>query len=592
MEAPSADRRQKAQFIRDQLLQAIYDCRERGLFTSAKWAAQQLNGLPSQSQFAATTTTTTTIPTPLPVDTAAASPSEHDSYQLARSMFDLKEYKSAAHILQGALSPRSIFLRLYSIYLAGERSKGEEKKMVLNPGTTAGTTATKIPSSSSLSKSLKAPGGPLSSSNPTLAQLESEIRRLNKSGYDSDGFIQYLLGIVLMDLGKREQAQQALTSAVTLYPCNWSAWTVLQIACGTIQAAASLSLPDHFTRTFFIASLAVECHSQPEALGALQALSDTFPRSDTIVHMAAQAHYSLQNFDETEELFQDLLAKDPHRLEGMDMYSNVLYVKEQAAELSHLAHRCVETDRYSPATCCVIGNYYSLKGQHEKAVAYFRRALRLDPRFLSAWTLMGHEYVELKNPPAAIEAYWRAVEINPKDYRAWYGLGQTYELVDMPYYALFYFRNAVALRPSDARMWNAMGQCYQRESLGAYDAAIRCHRRALPYDREGVAVHELAKLHDRLGQKGDAAHYHRMNLTRLEAEGAAPSGQDAVEALQYLADFAKESKRYAEAEELYARLLDYGAVAGKESAKASLREVRMLRGGGEGGSVARESPAV
>lgn len=55
------------------------------------------------------------------------------------------------------------------------------------------------------------------------------------------------------------------------------------------------------------------------------------------------------------------------------------------------------------------GNYYSLKGHHEKAVKYFRRALKLNPKFLSAWTLMGHEYVELRNAPAAIEAYRRAV---------------------------------------------------------------------------------------------------------------------------------------------------------------------------------------
>lgn len=33
---------------------------------------------------------------------------------------------------------------------------------------------------------------------------------------------------------------------------------------------------------------------------------------------------------------------------------------------------------------------------------YFRRALKLNPQYLSAWTLMGHEYVEMKNPPAAI----------------------------------------------------------------------------------------------------------------------------------------------------------------------------------------------
>lgn len=40
---------------------------------------------------------------------------------------------------------------------------------------------------------------------------------------------------------------------------------------------------------------------------------------------------------------------------------------------------------------------------------YFRRALRLDGAYLAAWTLMGHEYVELKNTAAAADAYRRAV---------------------------------------------------------------------------------------------------------------------------------------------------------------------------------------
>ena len=44
------------------------------------------------------------------------------------------------------------------------------------------------------------------------------------------------------------------------------------------------------------------------------------------------------------------------------------------------------------------------------------------------------------------------------------------------------------LRPHDARMWNAMGHCYQQDQLAMYDAAIRCHRRALPYDRWAVGV--------------------------------------------------------------------------------------------------------
>ena len=53
------------------------------------------------------------------------------------------------------------------------------------------------------------------------------------------------------------------------------------------------------------------------------------------------------------------------------------------------------------------GNHYSLQSEHKKAIKYFRRAVQLDRTYLSAWTLMGHEYIELKNSNAVIEAYRR-----------------------------------------------------------------------------------------------------------------------------------------------------------------------------------------
>ena len=102
---------------------------------------------------------------------------------------------------------------------------------------------------------------------------------------------------------------------------------------------------------------------------------------------------------------------------------------------------------------------------------YFQRALKLDATYLSAWTLMGHEYVEMKNPNAAVEAYRRAVDLDARDFRAWYGLGQTYEMLSMPYYAVYYFRRAAQLRPYDARMW--VRRC------SASGAALPLHSTAL-----------------------------------------------------------------------------------------------------------------
>ena len=58
-----------------------------------------------------------------------------------------------------------------------------------------------------------------------------------------------------------------------------------------------------------------------------------------------------------------------------------------------------------------VGNFYSLEGDHDKAVAYFRRAVRLSRHDQSAWILLGHEYLELKNCTMAIEAYNRGLGV-------------------------------------------------------------------------------------------------------------------------------------------------------------------------------------
>lgn len=48
---------------------------------------------------------------------------------------------------------------------------------------------------------------------------------------------------------------------------------------------------------------------------AVQTLSQQFPESDWIVAQAAVAQYNLRNFDGAQELFEDLIERDPHRVE-------------------------------------------------------------------------------------------------------------------------------------------------------------------------------------------------------------------------------------------------------------------------------------
>jgi len=220
----------------------------------------------------------------------------------------------------------------------------------------------------------------------------------------------------------------------------------------------------------FLAHHHLELQHGEEALQAVNLLFSYFPNSQSLFTYRALAYYTTRDYDTAQESFETARMIDPHRLEHVDTYSNILYVKERRAELSHLAHVVTKIDKYAAETCCVVGNYYSLKGQHERSILYFQRALRVNSKFLSAWTLMGHECVELRNTAAAVQCYRKAVDVAPSDYRAWYGLGQTYEMLHLFQYALHYYKKAAALKPSDARMWTAVGSCLVR--LGARQDAV------------------------------------------------------------------------------------------------------------------------
>lgn len=400
--------------------------------------------------------------------------------------------------------------------------------------------------------------GPLGKGNVVnceLNSLERELTTLRKNG-SIDPFGLYLYGLVLKEKGSVNLARTVLVESVNGYPWNWNAWSELQSLCTTVDTLNSLNLNNHWMKDFFLGSAYQELRMHNEALTKYEYLKGTFSFSNYIDAQIAKAMYSLREFEQVEVLFEELLRNDPYRVEDMDMYSNVLYAKECFSALSYLAHRVFLTDKYRPESCCIIGNYYSLKGQHEKSVMYFRRALKLNKNYLSAWTLMGHEYVEMKNTPAAVDAYRRAVDINPCDYRAWYGLGQAYEIIGMPYYALHYLKKSVYLQPNDSRLWIAMGQCYEHEELNMLEDAIKCYRKAANCnDNEAIALYHLAKVHLRLGRAEEAAYYYKKDLERMEAEER--EGPNVVEALLFLAKHYKSQKKYEEAEVYCNRLLDF-----------------------------------
>ena len=558
--------------IKKEILVKCNECQQRGLTQSYKWLAEILYALktvksiPSKDQEANNSYSMESSETMASTNQGSfpSADEEIETYLMAKGYFDLKEYDRCTFFTSQTMSNsknasneednekktgKVEFLHFYSRYLSGEK-----KRLDNMTDTITSVDAQQL---------------------TYLQELRSELQKLEENNI-LDGYCTYLYGIVLKRLELNEKAKNVLIKAVNMEPCLWGAWLELAYHISDRSCLHSLDLPDHWIKNVFLAHTYLELQLNEKALEIYFALQDAGLQESTyLLAQVAIAYHNMRGVDKAVEYFQQLEKLDPYRLDNLDTYSNLLYVKEQRVELAHLAHKTVEIDKYRTETCCVIGNYYSLRSQHAKAVVYFQRALKLNPNYLSAWTLMGHEFMELKNTNAAIQSYRHAIDVNKRDYRAWYGLGQTYELLKMHYYCLYYYKRAQELRPNDSRMLVALGECY--EKLEKHSDAMKCYWKAhCVGDIEGgIALFQLARMYERTGDHEQAANAYNQYIIDTEDAGITERDQQS-KAYKYLANYYVKQNLLDYAYHYAQKCTEFADT--REEGKSLLKEVAARRG--------------
>ncbi|TQN66442.1 Anaphase-promoting complex subunit 8 [Colletotrichum shisoi] len=554
--------------LRESLQDAVVKCSERCLYS----AAELLNSIPEPSADA-TDGDSRYVPTVL---TPNADPEEAlleareiNKYLLAKAFFDTREFDRCAAVflpdsvlssvlssnpegVSGSskgkgkakggeaettratgsstelprLSQKSLFLALYAKFMSGEKRKDEDSEMVMGPQDLGNV----------INKQLNTVSRFLSNWFDERTTDDGEV-------LGSQGWLEYLYGMVLAKEKNEDRAMDYFVRSVHLYPMNWGCWLEMTQLISRVDDLGRIAehLPQNIVSFIWHLYTSLELYqATPELANSLDSLMGIFPDSSFLLTCNAMLTYHSKDLVAAEQHFSRLLSLHPHRLDSLDHYSNILYVMNLRPKLAFLAHLCSSIDKFRPESCVVVGNYYSLLSMHEKAVHYFRRALTLDRTCLSAWTLMGHEYVEMKNTHAAIESYRRAVDANRRDYRAWYGLGQAYEMLEMHTYSLWYYKKAAGLRPWDGKMWLAVGSCLQK--MGRDQDGIKALKRALLaeayYDTgnsfgsggdflssRGATGHldpellfQIASMYDHLGDEEEAKAYMELCLAQEGGE--------------------------------------------------------------------------
>lgn len=75
-----------------------------------------------------------------------------------------------------------------------------------------------------------------------------------------------------------------------------------------------------------------------------------------------------------------------------------------------------------------LGVVYQHKSEYRKAVATYKKALKIDPADARAWNNLGLTYFNLGLNKETLFAYQRAIKINPKFAESYYNLAAFYSL--------------------------------------------------------------------------------------------------------------------------------------------------------------------
>ncbi|MCK4546295.1 MAG: tetratricopeptide repeat protein [Candidatus Eisenbacteria sp.] len=145
---------------------------------------------------------------------------------------------------------------------------------------------------------------------------------------------------------------------------------------------------------------------------------------------------------------------------------------------------------------------YLERGEFEKALAEYRRALEFEPASARLWSNLGMAYLRMEAYEEAVEPLNRALELKPDFEAALSNLAVAYTYLEKLEDAARVMERAIDLEPGRAEFHDNLGVIYTR--LGKKDKALECLRTAAalepkfpePYNNLGAIAMETGALQE------------------------------------------------------------------------------------------------
>ena len=172
---------------------------------------------------------------------------------------------------------------------------------------------------------------------------------------------------------------------------------------------------------------------------------------------------------------------------------------ERPTNISQWTYKLSKQKPRLAAEMCRKGFSFSINGQDQKALQYFKKATERDPNDPVAWYGLGYCHAGLNNHDSAIEAYKQAIRVNPYDEVTYFQLGNYYSKLGRHEDAVTAYKEVIRINPDFEAAHFNLGIAYKKleqykESKRAFEEVIRINPEAVSaYYNAGVAYSHLGQ---------------------------------------------------------------------------------------------------
>ncbi|KAL1308656.1 hypothetical protein AAHE18_17G122700 [Arachis hypogaea] len=434
---------------RSELRIAIRQLSDRCLYTASKWAAEQLVGIeqdpakftPSNTRFQRGSSsirrkyrTHEIAATPIAGVSYVATPVmeedelvDGDFYLLAKSYFDCREYKRAAHVLRDQTGRKSVFLRCYALYLAGEKRK-EEEMIELE--------------------------GPLGSENLARTVL---VESVNSYPWNWNAWTELRSLCSTIDI----------LNTVNLNS-HWMKDFFLASAYQELRMHnESLSKYEYLLGTFgnsnYIQAQIAKAQYSLREFDQVEALFEELMRSDPYrvedMDMYSNVLYAKESFSALSYLAHRVFMTDKYRPESCCIIGNYYSLKGQHEKSVMYFRRALKLNKNYLSAWTLMGHEFVEMKNTPAAVDAYRRAVDVDPCDYRAWYGLGQAYEMMGMPFYALHYFQKSVFLQPNDSRLWIAMAQCYETEQL------------RMLDEAIKCYKRAAACNDREAIALYQLA-------------------------------------------------------------------------------------------------------------------------